>query len=75
MTDGKRPRGRPLVERLGAALQRTADAAAERPEDTVAVPRGALTARSRRDFLLFGAGVLATAARAPRDEPERRAFV
>lgn len=34
----------------------------ERPEEVVTIPRGRLTAPSRRDFLLFGAGTLAAAA-------------
>jgi len=34
---------------------------AERPEATIEVPRHRLAAQSRRDFLLFGAGVVATA--------------
>src|SRR5262249_26873312 len=34
---------------------------AERPQVTIDVPRRRLAAQSRRDFLLFGAGVVATA--------------
>src|SRR5262245_15542443 len=51
-----------LGARLGESLARAAAAAAERPETTRETTRGALAARSRRDFLLFGAGVVATAA-------------
>ena len=35
---------------------------AERPEEVAQVPRGRLRAQSRRDFLLFGAGVVAATA-------------
>jgi DMSO/TMAO reductase YedYZ molybdopterin-dependent catalytic subunit len=38
------------------------DALAERPERAVERPRRRLAAQSRRDFLLFGAGLMATAA-------------
>ena len=62
MAEKARKRGPSLGARLGAALRRTAAAAAERPEASEDFRRGALAARSRRDFLLFGAGVLATAA-------------
>ena len=62
MAEKARKRGPSPGARLGAALRRTAAAAAERPEPTEDFRRGALAARSRRDFLLFGAGVLATAA-------------
>ena len=48
--------------RLAAAARRAAAAAAERPERTFEAPRGVLAARSRRDFLLLGAGLVATAA-------------
>ncbi len=58
----KKPRGPSLGERLGTTLRSAAAAAAERPEATVQVPRGKLQARSRRDFLLMGAGALAAAA-------------
>lgn len=59
----KKPRRGPsLGERMGAALRRATAAAAERPEPVSEVPRGQLAARSRRDFLLWGAGVVATAA-------------
>jgi len=57
-----RPRGPSIGRRLGDALRRAADAAAEPPEHTHEATRGKLAARSRRDFLLFGAGVVATAA-------------
>src|SRR5262252_2280332 len=55
-------RGPGLGERLGAAWRRVTAAAAERPEATEEQPRGRLASRSRRDFLLFGAGIAATAA-------------
>src|SRR5262245_45856398 len=58
----RRPRGPSVGARLTEALRRAAAAAAERPERTRETTRGELSARSRRDFLLFGAGVLATAA-------------
>ena len=48
--------------RLGEWLRRVASAMAERPETTRETTRGALAKRSRRDFLLFGASVVATAA-------------
>jgi len=54
----KRP---PLGARLAGALRRAAEAAAERPEASRETTRGALAKRSRRDFLLFGASVVATA--------------
>ena len=54
----KRP---PFGARLADALRRAAAAAAEHPETTRETTRGALAKRSRRDFLLFGAGALATA--------------
>jgi hypothetical protein len=50
-----------LGARVSSALGRVAEAAAERPASTRETTRGALAARSRRDFLLFGASVLATA--------------
>ena len=56
MADARKPpqpRGPSLAERI-------ARAAAERPEETFEVPRGKLRAASRRDFLLFGLGSLAT---------------
>src|SRR5262245_19447735 len=56
-----REKGPSLGERLGTALGRVADAAAERRETTRETTRGALEKRSRRDFLLFGASVVATA--------------
>jgi DMSO/TMAO reductase YedYZ molybdopterin-dependent catalytic subunit len=63
MTDAPRPPRAPgLVTRLSAALRRAGEAAAERPEVADEAPRGALAAQSRRDFLLLGAGALATAA-------------
>jgi hypothetical protein len=63
MTDAPRPPRAPgLVTRLSAALRRAGKAAAERPEVAAEAPRGALAAQSRRDFLLLGAGALATAA-------------
>src|SRR4051812_1038050 len=37
------------------------DLLAEAPEETVEVPRGRLAAQSRRDFILFSAGVVASA--------------
>ncbi len=40
---------------------RPRDALAERPEEPVEVPRARLAARSRRDFILSGAGLLAAA--------------
>jgi hypothetical protein len=57
----QRAKGPSLGERLGTALGRVAGAAAERPETTRETTRGALATRSRRDFLLFGASVVATA--------------
>ena len=63
MADAKRSaRGPSLRARLSAALRRAGETAAERPEGTYEVPRGTLAAQSRRDFILFGAGALATAA-------------
>jgi DMSO/TMAO reductase YedYZ molybdopterin-dependent catalytic subunit len=50
-----------LGAKFSSALARVAEAAAERPASTRETTRGALAARSRRDFLLFGASVLATA--------------
>jgi len=58
----RRARGPSLGARLSGALGRAAAAAAERPERTRDATHGELAARSRRDFLLFGAGALATAA-------------
>ncbi len=61
MADARRPaksRGPSLAERW----QRVARAAAERPEDTFEAARGKLRSQSRRDFLWFGAGTLASAA-------------
>src|SRR5437764_1686354 len=63
MADAKqRARGPSLGERVGAAVRRAAAGAAERPEETRETKRGELASRSRRNFLLFGAGALATAA-------------
>src|SRR6266487_6403274 len=64
MADDKkhRPRGPSLLDRLRVAVRSAAVAAAERSEDTRDVPRGRLSAHSRRNFLLFGAGALASAA-------------
>ena len=50
-----------LGARLAESLRRAAAAAAERPETARETTRGALAGRSRRDFLLFGASVVATA--------------
>ena len=49
-----------LGAKLGAAIRRAAASAAERPETSRETTRGVLAARSRRDFLLFGAAALAT---------------
>jgi|RhiMethySRZTD1v2_1073278.scaffolds.fasta_scaffold89979_2 hypothetical protein len=57
----KRTKRPTAAERLATALGRVGAAAAERPETTRETTRGALAARSRRDFLLFGASVVATA--------------
>ena len=57
----EKPKGPSLGERLGTALGRVATAAAERPETTRETTRGALAGRSRRDFLLFGASIAASA--------------
>jgi DMSO/TMAO reductase YedYZ molybdopterin-dependent catalytic subunit len=63
MADTKKPgRGPTPAARLADALRRARVAAAERPEGTSEAPRGALAAQSRRNFILFGAGALATAA-------------
>lgn len=51
----KRPQRRPWWDRLAAWV-------AERPEETIEAPRRKLAGQSRRDFLLFGAGTLATLA-------------
>ena len=56
----KRTRGPSAVVRLRDALRRAVAAAAERSETTRETTRGALARRSRRDFLLFGASVVAT---------------
>jgi hypothetical protein len=61
MPERKAPKRPPLGARLAALTRRMAEAAAERPEATRATTRGALGTRSRRDFLLFGLGVAATA--------------
>ena len=55
----KRP---PLAARFAEALRRAAASAAERPEAPRETTRGALARGSRRDFLLFGAAAVATAA-------------
>ncbi len=57
----RKPRGPSLVSRLNGALRRAASAAAEQPERTHELKRAGLSAHSRRNFLLFGAGALATA--------------
>ena len=57
----ERAKGPTLGARFADALKRTAEAAAERPESSRESTRGALARRSRRDFLLFGASVVATA--------------
>jgi molybdopterin-dependent oxidoreductase-like protein protein len=57
----KPAKGPSLGARLSESLRRVAEAAAERPETSRETTRGALAARSRRDFLLFGAGIVATA--------------
>ena len=67
----KKPRGPSLGERLGGVVRRAAAAAAEPAESTYEVPRGKLAAHSRRDFLLWSAGVLATATTAWWLLPER----
>ena len=59
MAEKKRAPG--AGERLANALRRAAASAAEKPETTHEVPRGKLTAGTRRNFLLFGASVLASA--------------
>ena len=53
-----RAKGPSLAERL----RRVAAAAAEPPEDTFEARPQWLASRSRRDFLLFGAGIVVTAA-------------
>ena len=67
----ERAKGPSLGARLGDALRRAAKAAAERPEASRESTRGALAKRSRRDFLLFGLGVVATGAFAWWLLPER----
>lgn len=67
MADAKqRSRGPAWGARLAAALRRAREAAREaakeQPETTAEAPRGTLAAQSRRDFILLGAGALATAA-------------
>lgn len=52
-----KPRGPSLAERVNRALARVA----EQPESTHEAKRGTLETHSRRNFLLFGAGALATA--------------
>ena len=62
MAESKRVKRGPSVgERLRATLSRAAAAAAERPASEVTETRGALDSHSRRNFLLVGAGALATA--------------
>jgi DMSO/TMAO reductase YedYZ molybdopterin-dependent catalytic subunit len=61
MAESRRPR-RPPGPSPAERFRRLAAAAAERPPQPVEVPRGRLAAQSRRDFLLLGAGALATAA-------------
>jgi len=64
MDEPRRPRSSKRASpgaRLAAALRRAAQAAAERPETVEEVPPRRLAARSRRDFLLLGAGALASA--------------
>ncbi len=60
----KSPKQRARVKgpTLGERLRRVAAAAAEPPEETFEARPQWLSSRSRRDFLLFGAGILATAA-------------
>ena len=53
----RKPRGPSLAERVNRALARVA----EQPESTHEAKRGTLETHSRRNFLLFGAGALATA--------------
>ena len=55
-------RGPGAGERLSLALRRLADGVAEPSERTFELPRGTLAGRSRRDFLLFGAGAVAAIA-------------
>jgi DMSO/TMAO reductase YedYZ molybdopterin-dependent catalytic subunit len=57
-----RKRARAKRPTFGERLRRAAAAAAEPPEETFEARPQWLAARSRRAFLLFGAGVLATAA-------------
>lgn len=51
-----------MRQRLGDGLKRAAAHAEERSEGTYEAPRGTLASHSRRNFLLLGAGALATAA-------------
>ena len=63
MADRKpKPRGPSLAARLRRGLERAAAVAAEPPETSFEAPRGQLAVRSRRDFLLWSAGAIATAA-------------
>jgi DMSO/TMAO reductase YedYZ molybdopterin-dependent catalytic subunit len=57
-----KPKRPSLGARLAAGFRRAAEAAAERPERTYEQARGTLAARSRRDFLLLGAGLVACTA-------------
>lgn len=60
MAEKKRTGPSPL-ERVKQVLARAGSAAAERPAAPETRTRGALESHTRRNFLLFGAGVLATA--------------
>ena len=57
-----RKRARAKRPALGERLRRVAAVAAEPPEETFEARPQWLSSRSRRDFLLFGAGILVTAA-------------
>ena len=57
-----RKRARAKRPTLRERLRRVAAAAAEPPEETFEARPQWLSSRSRRDFLLFGAGILVTAA-------------
>lgn len=57
----RRPAGPSPLERLQRAISRAADAAAERPAEPEARPRGTLDSHSRRNFLMLTAGVFASA--------------
>jgi hypothetical protein len=65
MSEPRKPakrRGPSAAERLSRLRRRLAQAVAERPEVAEEVPRARIAAGSRRDFLLLGAGALASAA-------------